>query len=440
MNLTIEETKPNCEAVLSGEVDAETIAKEFGRIALDFQKQAKIPGFRPGKAPLAMVEKQYGKAIEEEVLRKNLSKLTAAAKEKFGRHLLRIGDINCKQCTRENGLRFTANVVFEPEFELPDYSEITIPLGEPVVTDEDVNQMLGRLAEQHASYNPVEGRPLASGDFAVVSYESTLDGVALADASPQAPPMLKSRKNMWIEIGGQRFLGGFEEQLVGMSPGETRKFPVTIPPEIGGEELGGKDLEFTVELHQINQRVLPEANDELAAKIHPGKTLEELRVEIRTRLEEAAQSQFETAKRNAVAGAVVDKVQCELPAYAVNTEMRGILEEIVSENQARGIDPQQLASQEEEIMGFARMSAEKNARARFVLLKIAEKEKLRVTEQQLLQHILALSQRMNIPPKKLIADLKKRDAIPRIHEDLLLGAAVGFLVGKATFTAPPAAA
>jgi len=438
MNLIVEE-KPNCEAVLSVYIPAEELQSAREKIVRSLQRAAKVPGFRPGKTPRPMIEKMFAKEIESELISNQVRTVPAAAQKQHGLTLLRITEVTDVLFSPHGDLSFKASAVLEPSFELPDYNHLEISIPSVEITEEKVQEGMDRLREPHASYIAVEDRPLATGDFAVISYISKIDGKPLSESVPTAPPLLKERKNTWLEIGGQPFLPGFEEQILGMTPGTTRIVKVQIPENHPTEVLRGKTIEIETTLHQIHQRILPEWTDELAEKVHPGKTVDEIRSLVREKLEQSVKRELENLKRQLVVQRVVEKVTCDLPHCVVNNEMRGILEEIVAENQARGVSPEELYSQEEQILGYARQSAERNARARFVLLKIADRENLQVTEQHVLLYILNLAQRLNIPPKKLLADLKKRNALPRVYEDLRVSRVVDFLVQKTTFVTQPAA-
>jgi trigger factor len=253
---------------------------------------------------------------------------------------------------------------------------------------------------------------------------------------PEAPKLLAGKPNWWIRLNGQTLAPGFAEALVGMAIDESRTFDLTLPEDFPFEPLRGKTLGFSATLHEIRERKLPAFDDALAARIEPGKTMEEIRERLRIELAKYAENEFETGKRNGAVQHLLNQVTCELPTHLVNNEMQGILKEIVQENQVRGVSEEELKSQEDEILGFAKQSAADRVRSRFLLLRLAEKENIQVTEQDLALHVSQLSMRYEIPMQKLIKDLQRRNAFGAIREQILVGKALDFIVANVTVLEP----
>lgn len=437
MNITFQEAE-NCEATLGVELPAEEVGKEWKQVVDLFASQAKLPGFRPGKAPRSIIETRYAKQIEEELLeRLTRSALQKAIAEKSLK-VVSVSGFERRELGPDRSFLLEAKIVLEPAFELPDYQSISITLPEPTVTEEAFEASFERLRHPHASYPSVDDRGVETGDFAVVTYTTTLDGAPLAEAVPSAPPILQGRSSFWVEVNGESFLPAFTDQLIGMKVGETKIISVTLGSDFAIEALRDKTLVFNVTLDGIHLRELPDWSDELAAAIAPGKTLEELREMVRENLERMARENFENSKRNLVVKALTEQVTCPLPSQMLANETTAILRDVIQENQNQGVSEEEIRSHTEDLVGMARETAESRVRARFVLLRIAEKEKLRVQDQEILAYLVEMSARYNIPPKKLVKDMEKRNALPGLREDILVRKTVDFLAGKAVVQSPQA--
>jgi len=438
MNVVVE-TQPNCQVTLQVELPSDRVAKEWRSISKNFQRQVRIPGYRPGKAPQSLVDTRFAKDIKEELTNKLLREtLNEAIKEKNLR-VLSVSEVENVEIDEHKTMRYRATVLTEPEFELPDYSSIPAEVTKTVPSEEQVGQWIDQMRDPHASYTPVEGRTVAEGDYAVVSSAATLEGKPLAEAEPTSPTQLQGRRNAWILMNESSLAPGFSKALEGMNVNDERVFTLELPGDFQVPALVGKKLEYTVTLHAINSKTLPEFDDAFAEKIEAGMTAEKLRENVRERLAHMAESQYENAKRQAAMKYVLEKVDCELPAPVVEREMTGILREIVKDNQVRGVSDDELRKHQEELIGAAQQSARDRVRGNFLLLRIAEKEKLEVGEQDVAQRVLEMASRYEIPVKKLVKDLQRREGFGPLREQILAGKALDLLVANVIVTETPAA-
>jgi trigger factor len=291
--------------------------------------------------------------------------------------------------------------------------------------------VLNQVREPHASYPAVEDRGAEKDDFAVITYEATIGGKPLKEEIPTAPPILQGRANFWVQINEQSFLPAFTDALTGLKPGEKKTVTVPLPADYSVVELQGKTLDFHVTLEDLHLRELPEWDDELAGQIAPGKTLEEVRTLVRENLERAAKERFEANKRSEIIRILTSQITCPLPRRMLAQETTAILRDVIQENQSRGVSEEELREHTESLVGMARESAEQRVRSRFLLLRLAEKEKLQVHDQEVISHLVEISARHNIAPKKLIKDMQKRNALSQVRDDILARKALEFLAGKA---------
>lgn len=428
--------QPNCVVNLQVELPADQVSREWESVAKDFQRHARIPGYRPGKAPQAIIDSRFAKDIREELEKKLLRESINEAIKQKNLRVLSVSKVEDITIGDDKTMRFRASVVTAPEFELPDYSSIPVDAAKRPVTDEDIQKWLEQFREPHASFEAVEGRALAMGDYAVLTYEGKIGDQLLSEALPKAPAQLLGRRNAWVFMDEGTLIPGFAKAIDGMAIDEERTFTLDVPADFPLVDLRGTSVTYSTTLHGINSKQLPPLDDALADKIDPGKTLEALRTEMRERLEKMADGQFENTKRNGAIKHLLSHVQCELPAQAVEREVSGILREIVEENQGRGVSDEELRSHQDELVGVAQQSARDRVRANFLLLRIAEKEKIQISETDMLMAVSEMSRRYEIPVKKLVKDLSARDGFGPLREQILMGKALDLIAANVTVREP----
>src|SRR5712692_6219344 len=221
MNVQVEK-KPESISTLKIELPPEEVSKEWDTIANSFARFAKIPGYRPGKAPRSVIDKRFRKEIQEEVTKKLVSKSyhDAIAQEQL--RVASLTNLEDVQFGEDKSMRFRATVVTAPEFELPDYKNIPVQLPDTKVSEAEVDTALERLREQTADFIDVPERGLQMEDFAVIDFEGSTDGKPISEIAPQASKNLRGGKKFWLHLAQENFLPKFCEQLVGQKPNETR--------------------------------------------------------------------------------------------------------------------------------------------------------------------------------------------------------------------------
>lgn len=438
MNVAFE-PQPNCLANLQIEVEPTEVEKKMGEITSQYAKLASLPGFRKGKAPRAVVEKKFTKEIREEVTRQVLSDACRDAIKERNLRVLQLADVEDVEWGDDKSLKFRATLVLHPEFELPDYKGIPVSVPKVEVTDADVDASIESLREQQADFPDVKpARPAAMGDFVVVDYEGKMDGEPVHVRFPKAGKPLSSNKDFWIKMTDEAFFPGYCAQLVGANIGETREFDIEVPADFPVEGMPGMKLHYKVTLKELKERVLPELNDEFAAGIAKGKTLADIRAMAREEITRQKQREADAAKRSSVMSHLVSKVECELPTQLVRQQTQSILNDIVRENQERGVADEILRENEKELVGSAAQSARERIKGTFILLRIAEKEKIAVTETELSRRIAMLAQRSRMSFEKMVKELKKRGAIDQIREELITAKTLDFVASQAAADGAPA--
>jgi len=421
------EKQPGSVSKLQIELPADEVAKEWDVIANSFARFAKIPGYRPGKAPRAVIDKRFRKEIQDELTKKLVSKSYHEAVEQKQLRVASLTNIEDIQFGEDRSMRFRATVVTAPEFELPDYKQIPVELPDGKISQAEVDAALERLRDQSADFVDVPERELQMGDFAVLDFEGSIENKAISDIAPQASKNLQGGKKFWLHLQPENFLPKFCEQLIGLRPGEPRLVIVDFPNDFPVKELAGKKADYSVTLREIKEKVLPPIDDALAAKLVPGKTLDALREMIEHDLEHAKEDDLERAKEAQILKYLHERIEVDLPPALLQNETRRALSELVQRNRERGVTDEMLKEKEKELIDAAAGMATHRLKTNFILHRIAEREKTQVTKEDLDSRIRQEAARYDISPDKMRKELQQRNALDDLAEQLLLGKTLDFL-------------
>ena len=435
MNVALDYQK-NCVVVLDIDLPSDRVSTEWNTIAKEFQKKARLPGYRPGKAPASLIATRYAKDIEEEVKTKLVGEAIREAVKTHNLKIHAVEEVEKVEIAADKTMKILAKIVQNPEFELPDYKNITVEVEKKTVTDKDVEALLEYLRDPHSKFDPVTDRPLAMGDYAVVTYEGTVEGEPISQIAPKAPAQIQGRRNAWVLMDEGTLIPGFAKAIEGMEIAQERTFALEVPESFPVEELRNRPVTYAVTLHAINTRTPAPLDDELAAKIDPGQTLEGLRKKIRERQEENAAYQFEIAKRNAVVTKLLSLFTCELPERLVESETNYILKDIVGDSQARGMSDEEIKAHTQEIIQNASQTASNRVRSNFLLARIADEEKIEETDAEVYKAVLEMAERQQMPVKKMVGELSRGGGINRLRDQIRITKALDLLASGATVTQP----
>jgi trigger factor len=406
------------------EIEAQKVDEAFESVMKDFRREANLPGFRPGKAPREMVLRKYEKDILDETKRKLISEAYRKAVEEQKLDVLGQPDIEEIQFNRGQPLQFAATIETAPEFELPDYKGLLIQRELRSVTDADVERALNLLREQRVTFNKVE-RALQSGDIAVVNYTGTCEGKPIIELAPTAKG-LSENKHFWVEATPNSFIPGFADQLVGAQAGDKRTVAVDFPADFVTPQLAGKKGSYEVEVTEVKEKVLP-ALDEALAKSYGGESLEKLQAGVRTDLENELKFKQDKTVRTEVVRALLGRVNFDLPETAVAHETRNVVYDLVQENTKRGVPRQAIEQQKEQIYSAATRNAKERVKVQFLLQKIAEKEDIKVSQEEIAQRVHHLAGMYQIPADKFLRDLQKRNGLIEVYDQIMNEKVINFL-------------
>jgi trigger factor len=423
VNITVENLAP-CKKLLRVEVDAKAVDEIFDSITKGYQKQASLPGFRPGKAPRDLVLKKYEVDINDEVKRKLIGDNYRKALEEKKINALGYPDIEEIQFGRGQALQFAATIETAPEFQLPEYKGLPVKRENKSVTDEDVERAVKMLAQQHVKFETV-ARESKMGDVAVVNYTGTCDGKPITDAAPTAKG-LTEQTNFWVDIAPNTFIAGFAEQLIGAKAGDKRTVNVDFPADFVTKELAGKKGVFEVEIVEVKEKI-PPAIDDAFAKKYDAENLEKLREGVRRDLGNELKYLQSKAVRGQIVRALLDHVNFDLPETPVAQVTRNVVYDIVNENTKRGVAREMIEKQKDEIYSAAASSAKERVKLAFLIQRIAEQEKIRVSQEEVLKRAQSLALAYQIPLEKFLKDLQKRNGVNELYDQITHEKVLDFL-------------
>jgi trigger factor len=303
------------------------------------------------------------------------------------------------------------------------------------VTPEDIERGLQAVREQRAEFADVS-RPAGSGDFVVVNYMGTCEGQPITELSPTSKG-LTEQKNFWLKIESSHFIPGFTDQLIGASAGDRRTVTVTFPQDFVAPAVAGKQRSYEVEILQVKERRLPEVTDEFARQFGVDN-VEVLREGIRRDLDNELKYKRVTTVRNQLIKGLLERVQCELPESIVQHETRNVVRDIVSQNQRRGVTKESIQDNKDAIFAAANTSAKDRVRAAVILNRIAKKEDIKVSQEDLLQRVAVLARQRDQKPEKLLRELSQQGEIEGIAEQILTSKVLDFLELHALISEVPA--
>ena len=425
------EKQPNCTATLRVEIPADKVQNERQKVAQSLASKAKVPGFRPGKAPRAIIEKRFNKEIEAESQETLINSALDEAIKQEDLKVLDFGRVEDISNTSDGSLSFSTKLMLAPEVKLPDYKGIKVTVPSAELPDEELQSQLETLRERFADFTDIEGRAAEMGDFAVINYSSTVDGKPSAEVLGKSLGYLEGREGFWVRIDEKTFLPGFAAQLVGMKPGDQRDITVTLPDDFPVEDLRNREMLFATTLGELKQSVLPELNDELAERLAPGKTLAEITEIIRTNMAQERKRRIDDMKVNQIVAHFTNQADFELPEELVASETQNQADAMVRRGVQSGVSEDQIQSQQDDIFANAKQQAVSNLRANFILQEIARAEKIAVNDNELVNHLLQLAAARKVVPKKFINDMRRSGRIPSIRSSMIIGKAIDFLIEHA---------
>ncbi len=408
---------------LTIEIPSDIVDAEINKVAKDYSKQVKIPGFRPGKVPATIVKQRFKDQIRHDVMHGLIPRAVEEALQERG--IEPVDTPNIKDVVLEEGqpLKFTAAVETVPAFDPGDLTALTASRPSASVADDAVEEMLQRLRERSAKFEPVEGRAIADGDTAVVDIDRKDAG---ADSD--------RHEHVSIEIGSSANPPGFDANLIGLSAGDTKTFTIHFPDDYAVKEMAGTDVEYSVQVKDVRRKVLPELDDEFAKDLGAFDSLTALRDKVRADLEEEAKENASRQVRSTVLKQLSERVTFDLPTSLVEREIDRRLEEFARQLIQQNVDPRQAGIDWGQFREAQREPARASVASALVLDEIARREKITVAPEDVDKEIERFAARAGRTPAALRAQLEKEGGIARLFAGLRREKAVDLALTHARIT------
>jgi len=409
--------------VLEIEVPAEVVKKRAGAITAEFQRRVRLPGFRPGKAPLSLIQQRYRDDIRSELLRDLVPEYVEAQAREQQWGVVGTPSISDIEYTEDSPLKFKATLDILPEFELRDFRDLEVAAEDTTVTEEEVSNTLRELQEEGATYlNLDEARPLEDGDYASIA-------VAEAPAKADAPGG-KTRESL-CEIGGVRTLKEFSESLRGASLGEERTITVTYPEASRDPQIAGKTVTYNVKVLGLKKKQLPELDDDFARELGDYESIEAVRGRIREDLEKAKQHEADQKARAEVRQKLAELHDFTVPEVLLEREVDNRLKTLKHEIEHKNLNPQSLEIDWARLRAGQRPGAEIEIKSALILKKIAEQNNLEADTSQVAGEIQRIAEGTRQSPSTVEAHLTRDGGLDRIKSRLRLEKALEFVIQNA---------
>lgn len=411
---------------LTVEVPFDELKPSLDKAYKTIAQQINIPGFRRGKVPAAIIDRQVGReAVVAQAMDEIVSKAYSdAVRENDLTPLAQPEGLELEDRESDGPVKFVAEVDVKPEIELPEYDGLEASVEDLAVTDEDVDEQLQNLRERFGTLTEVE-RAAADDDFVTIDLVATKDGEVVPGAEVSG---------MSYRVGRGGMLDGLDEAIAGLSAGESKDFT----SELVGGDLVGESVDVTVTVTAVQEQELPELDDEFAQMASEFDTVEELREDVRSRLTNGKRLEQAAAARDAVLEALLDKVSVPLPESLVTEELNARRQNVEQQLVMAGITMEKYLEDEGQTIEEFEADLERRVRdavaAQFLLDEIAEKEELGVEQNDLMQHIVRRAQQSGQDPQEFANHMFEHNHVPELIQEIRRGKALATLVESATVT------
>ena len=405
-------------AEIEAVIPREVVDANLEKIAKELTKTASVQGFRKGKVPVAVVKKQYGDRLVQdaeaealrEVLNKGLDDLKVSTNALIGEPSI------TKFVKSDDKIDVIVKVAMRPEIDLGNYSDMVKEFKKPAVSDKEIDKRLEQIADSQGKFVDLKRKRMArKGDSVIIDFEGSIDGELFEGGAA---------KEFALVLGSGQFIPGFEDQVIGMKIGEEKIVKVTFPENYGGEKLAGKDAEFKVNVHNIQEKTKVEIDDALAEKILAGQenpTLENLKGQIKAQLEaEAIAKLYNDELKPKLLETLVSKIKFDLPEFVVDQEIDVSLNKKASTMSEEEIQElRENADKLEALRETFREDAQKSVKATFIIDSLASAENVKVEENEVMQTIYFEAMQMGQDPKAAYDKYKEAGYLPAIQMSMV---------------------
>ena len=413
-------TAVDCKRSLEIEIPLEDVQKAKDEITESIRNKARLPGFRPGKAPVSLIRSRFQSEIRSEVLDKLLPQAFRARVEKEDIKVVGTPDIRDLHFEPDQPIRFKAEFEVAPSFEISPYHGLQVQYVEPGVTDEEVDARVESMRETKAEYVNVDPRPIENGDYVVVHLKS-VSGIA----EPVEQDALQ------VQVGSDDTLPEFSQNLLGASPEEVKEFDVTYPEEYGQERLAGKTVRFQLTPKVIRRKELPALDDEFARDLGDYQTLDELKATVRKSIAHEKQFAAQQTAKEALIDKLIDANEFPVPEAYIDRQIENQVRAQLSQLAGKGIDPNTIKLDWAKLKEAQRDKALRNVKAALLLEKIADREAIHATRDEVDREVQLHAKREREPVAIVRAKLEKEGTLARIADHIRTEKTIQFLFDQA---------
>jgi len=401
-------TEATCRRELELEIPAETVEKAVARVAKEFARVARVPGFRPGKAPITLIRRRFAEDIKSEVLQSLVPEQVERAVTESKLVPVTQPQIDKVDFAEAGPVKFRAVFEVLPEFELGQYKDLEVEVEDQKIEDSDVDKGLEELRERAATFVPVEGRAIADGDYAQLK----LKGIPMGGGDPlEADSVL-------CHVGGEETMEPFNQNLRGANIGDHKNFDVVYPSDYPDAKLQGKTFTYAVEVLGLKEKKRPELTDEFAKDVSEAQTLDELRKKMRDNLEAARTHRQSEQQREKLLAQIVKTHEFPVPEALVEHQMDSRLERTVRSLASQGVDPRAVNVDWVALRSRQKDRSIEDVKAELLLDRIATAEKIEVSDEDVEKQIAAMAERSGESATVVRANLTRQGALDRMKSKL----------------------
>ena len=401
-------SEATCRRELELEIPAETVQKAVERVAREFARVARVPGFRPGKAPVTLIRRRFAEDIKSEVLQSLVPEQIERAVTENKMVPVTRPEVDKVDFTESGPVKFRATFEVLPEFDLGQYKDLEVEIDDFKIGDAEIDKAIEELRDRAATFVPVESRPIADGDYAQLK----LKGV------PAGGGETLEADSVLCHVGGEETMDAFNEHLRGASTGDHKNFDVTYPADYPDPKLQGKTYSYAVEVLGIKEKKRPELTDEFAKDVGEGQTVEELRAKVRENLEAARAHRQNDQTREKLLAQLIQGHDFPVPQALVEHQMDSRLERTVRSLAAQGVDPRAVNVDWVALRSRQKDRSIEDVKAELLLDRIATAENIDMTEEDLEKEIAAIAQRSGESATAVRANLTRQGALDRMKSKL----------------------
>ena len=412
----------SCRRELELEIPVEEVSKSSEKVAKEFAKVARVPGFRPGKAPISLIKRRFAEEIKSEVLQNLVPETVEKAVADQKLSPISQPQVDKLEFNEGQPVKFRAFFDVLPEFTLAGYKNLEIEMPEMTITDEDVTKALAETQQRAAAFAPVEGRAVENDDFVQVKLHGTPEG---GGEPLQAESVL-------CHVGAEETMEPFNENLRGANVGDHKDFDVNYPADYPDAKLAGKLFHYSVDVLGIKTKKLPELNDDFAKDVSDATTLDELKTKIRESLEHEKNHRQKDLQREKVIGELVKLHDFPVPESLVEHQMDVRLERVVRSLAQQGVDPRAVNVDWVSLRHRQEERAKEDVKAELVIDRIATEEKIEVTDEELDHEIAHMASHSGESAEAVRARLTKQEALDRMKAKLRSDKTIDWLAQNAS--------